>query len=95
MARETIFPSTPAQRIVEIIKGEPRETDQTDWRHCPQVLWSREQSHVQVGVVPEHQPEAQDDEWPALYTACLDRNQINRLIATLRRARDAAYGKDE
>ena len=31
----------------------------------------------------------------ALYTPSLDRRELNHLIRTLRRARDAAYGSDE
>jgi hypothetical protein len=37
-------------------------------------------------------PETPQDE---LYTANLERDQLNRLIRLLRKARDAAYGRDE
>ncbi len=67
------------------------------------VNWNREAGWVQVCV------EAPIDWWKSFilgmgeaeashygaYSQVLDRRQINRLIATLRRARDAAYGKDE
>lgn len=35
------------------------------------------------------------DELSQLFTPVLERHEINKLIHTLRRARDAAYGRDE
>jgi hypothetical protein len=45
--------------------------------------------HVAIGVRPAGQAGPED----GLF-ADLDRDQINKLIRTLRRARDAAYGAD-
>lgn len=66
------------------------------------VSWNRDAGWVQVSI---HAPR---DFWERLYkdrdpdeqsfaafTDALSRHEINHLIATLRRARDAAYGKDE
>lgn len=84
MARETIFPTT-----------EPRTgpKGEIDVRTVPQVRWTRDCMDVQIGLVPEIDPEGFDGD--RMFTMILERGQINRLIATLRRARDAAYGKDE
>ncbi len=71
-----------------------------------EVGWNTEAEYVQLGVcshdgVPlvEHLTDATADGGdPAGFAslwATLDRRQINRLIWALRRARDAAYGRDE
>lgn len=39
--------------------------------------------------------ESQDADRITMYTPVLDRHEVNKLIRTLRRARDHAYGKDE
>ncbi len=66
--------------------------------------WSKEHEHVQVSV------EFDRDRWiaiadelkanpevskKAIYSPGMSRYQINKLIKTLRRARDAAFGSDE
>lgn len=57
------------------------------------VGWSRDTGHVQIATV-DPQKEARFD-GSAGYYVDLDRDGINRLIRTLRRARDQAFGKDE
>lgn len=72
------------------------------------VGWSREAEYVQLGAVmraPESSDAPQDlkqlvNTWgdAAVMTglfATLGRHEINELIRVLRRARDAAYGRDE
>jgi len=56
------------------------------------VAWSREPGHVEIAVIADFGPEGRDGggDWHSQ----LDRNGINRLIRTLRRARDAAFGSD-
>lgn len=88
MARETIFCSTPPQKLSE--NGGPEFLDE---RHVPQVIWQRDQ-FVQLGVVPELSPDAHQV-GDRLFTGELDRAQINSLIRILKRARDSAYGADE
>lgn len=84
MAKETIFASTPAEKWDD---GEPVD------RRVPQVIWTRDLD-VQLGIVSDVSPDSHNPDG-SLFTESLDRVQINRLIATLRRARDAAYGADE
>lgn len=69
-----------------------------------QVGWSKESGHVQLGVLDPgtrlaiverdairlENPEEIEGGW----FIQLDRNGINRLIRTLRKARDQAYGAD-
>lgn len=55
------------------------------------VGWSKEAEHVEVAVV--HNRDGGDDgltDWHAQ----MDRNGLNRLIRTLRKARDDAFGAD-
>lgn len=69
------------------VEGEPEPV--------AQVGWSREASHVELGVVKTGvDPTDADDPKNGLYIQ-LDRDGINRLIRTLRTARDQAYGRDE
>jgi hypothetical protein len=53
------------------------------------VGWGRETSHVQVAVCTDGDPDGMEAQHLSL-----DRAGINRLIRTLRKARDAAYGSD-
>lgn len=95
MAKETIYPHTPPAEIPEAIGPDGKGyAATTDWRHVPQVRWLRD-CDVQLGIVREDDPDGMAPGVGSLFTMVLDRGQINRLIATLRRARDAAYGKDE
>lgn len=63
----------------------------------PEVVvgWSKDASHVEIattmedGVILEPTPEGNG------WYVQLDRAGINRLIKTLRKARDDAYGRDE
>lgn len=54
------------------------------------VFWSRD-GFVQLGVV---MVDGSEDPANGLYCD-LNRDQINRLVRNLRRARDQAYGRDE
>lgn len=55
------------------------------------VGWGRDQGMVQLGTVYDR-----DSYDPCLGVYVdLDRNQINKLIRVLRRARDQAFGRDE
>lgn len=93
MAKETIFPTTPPRQIPTTPDGVDGPIPEVQWRHCPQVRWLRD-CDVQLGIVSEDDPDAAREDG-ALFTDVLDRAQINRLIAVLRRARDSAYGADE
>lgn len=69
------------------------------------IEWAREpQGRVQVAIEFSRQQwiditadlhNHQEVERRAIYTDSLDRQQINHMIKTLRRARDAAFGADE
>lgn len=69
------------------------------------IEWARDpQGRVQVAIEFSREQwieiteDLRDDpavERRAIYTDSLDRQQINHMIKTLRRARDAAYGADE
>lgn len=84
--------------------GEQIETDADGREVCKRVViddsavkvgWSKEAEHVEIAVVferdsqhPGHDPEAKS------WHAQMDRAGLNRLIRTLRKARDAAFGAD-
>ena len=58
--------------------------------------WTREHSHVQVATIaPDGQRLTDSGPEANGWFIQLDRAGINRAIATLRRARDQAFGKDE
>jgi hypothetical protein len=58
------------------------------------VGWSKEGEHVEIATVAPDEAELQPTPEGNGWFVQLDRSGINRLIHTLRRARDAAYGKD-
>lgn len=55
--------------------------------------WEREHGHVQLGVLQGGDYDEGKRDRPGFFVS-LDRDGINRLIRTLRRARDAAFGAD-
>ena len=58
------------------------------------VGWTKGLAHVEVAVV-HHRDGAEGGELdPDCWHSQLDRDGLNRLIKTLRKARDDAYGKD-
>ena len=66
--------------------------------------WSREHEHVQISIEFSRESwisiakELEEDPRvaaKAIYSPGLSRYEINKLIKTLRRARDAAFGADE
>jgi len=66
--------------------------------------WSREHEHVQVSIefaredwiaIAKELEDAPEVSRKAIFSPGLSRYQINKLIRTLRRARDAAFGVDE
>lgn len=67
------------------------------------VTWNREVGYVQVSIEAPvdwwdrfHESRTRDEQSHyAAYTEVMDRREINHMIRTLRRARDAAYGADE
>ena len=74
------------------------------------VTWNRDAGWVQIGLMapPEWFRQALESsswvdadgktQWPVetgVFTEVLTRNEINHMIKTLRRARDAAFGADE
>jgi hypothetical protein len=92
MPKETIFAAATAVGI--------EETEATGENYSIKtrvdVAWGREQT-VQMATLTRDgfgirtvDPESPDGLWTVL-----DRDAINRLIKTLRRARDQAYGVDE
>ena len=80
-------------------KGEP---------HCPpdcpgservplddsavKVGWTKDLAHVEIAVV--HHRDGASDRDPDCWHSQFDRDGLNRLIRTLRRARDDAFGAD-
>lgn len=62
-----------------------------------QVKWFHDPDHVQVqfDVSPEYLAQMVADNCPTVTSNILSRREINHMIKTLRRARDAAYGADE
>lgn len=84
----------PKELIYSAPALQPGQTSSYVVEHLA-VGWQRNR-HVQIGVV--HGPPAEltingERADPGLFMD-LDRGQINRLIHTLRRARDQAYGPD-
>lgn len=83
---------------------DPADYDKITEDPSLEVNWSREYGHVQVSI------DFSREQWlacakdlednpdiirKAIYTDALSRKDINDMIRTLRRARDAAYGRDE
>lgn len=67
-----------------------------------EISWSRDGQCVQVAFVAPlawldaaQRDLAPNESHVSLYTEALSRAEINHMIRTLRRARDAAYGSDE
>lgn len=58
------------------------------------VGWSKETGHVEIGV-NALEIATQHGSYDSGMFATFDRAGINRLIRTLRKARDDAYGRDE
>ncbi len=72
--------------------------DGVDLTPAVRVGWSRETEYVQIATLTrEHENDftASAPSWSGGYHIDLDRQGINALIRTLRRARDQAYGRDE
>lgn len=61
------------------------------------VQWERDNQYVQLHLEapPEHWAQLGNGGVSTAPSQVLDRRQVNHLIRTLRRARDAAYGADE
>lgn len=85
--------------------GDP-QPEGTSLRETPslELTWNREVGWVQASIKLEREKwleiarelEASPNElYKSIYVDVLDRREINHFISTLRRARDAAYGKDE
>lgn len=91
----------------EYVYEKYKPTDATEMLRAVKVGWGKEAQHVQVAVVLPNQPEidVKVDDTTATMTNIsagrhhlhiqLDRDSINHLIRTLRRARDQAFGRDE
>lgn len=87
--------------------GEPSEVPEgghISYSPGVELHWSREYGNVQLSVEfpaeqwivnAEQLKEDPDIKMRGIFTDGLSRREINDLIRTLRRARDAAYGKDE
>lgn len=58
------------------------------------VGWSKEAEHVEIAVV-HHRDGAEGSDESEAWHSQFDRIGLNRLIRTLRQARDDAFGKDE
>lgn len=56
-----------------------------------QVAFEADPSYLHVALGAVNEPDGRT----SMYTDVLTRTEINRLIKMLRRARDAAYGRDE
>lgn len=96
MPKELIYSDDPAYMRDggdgEVPASEqPPGTGRTVYQRGVHVGWSR-QGYVEVGVA-EFAIATQDNEGGGHYTT-LDRAGLNRLIRTLRKARDAAFGAD-
>jgi hypothetical protein len=89
MPRETVVPSQPAHQPTFNAAGVPRPSSEPpEPQHGLSVGWNKI-GWVQIHMVPDQWEST--GEWTIVD---LDRASINRLIRTLRRARDAAYGAD-
>ena len=56
------------------------------------VGWTKDRCHVEIAVV--HHRDGAGDHGPDCWHSQFDRDGINRLIRTLRKARDDAFGAD-
>lgn len=68
--------------------------DSTISGYAVKVMWGADSDHVQVATIDPEAPEPTDHDPNGLHVY-LNRSQINALIRTLRRARDASFGRDE
>ena len=87
-------------KIITRNEGTPNEVHEATDATCVHVGWnragwvqvslslSRERMHKWVASLTHDEPSL------SLYSEVLDRGEINRLIRTLRKARDQAYGAD-
>lgn len=88
MPRETVVPSQPAADPPANAAGTPFPSGHVEARHGLSVGWNKI-GWVQIHMVPDQWESTGD--WTIVD---LDRGSINRLIRTLRKARDAAFGSD-
>lgn len=98
MPNEKIYRSVPTFEVVGP-PGGPFETVEGGSRtEMVEVAWYPDQN-VQIGIDLGREFHFTDDEVDRTPVASLwmdlSRHEINRLIKALRRARDAAYGRDE
>ncbi len=67
---------------------------QVGWNNAGwvQVSMEADKSYLQFAI---DTPDGETSDRSTIYSPVLSRGEINKLIRTLRRARDAAYGRDE
>ena len=76
----------------ELIRGIPEGTSDAPIDLGIEVSWGRDSGHVQIATVNlAKQSFTPEYGW----FRDINRDEINRLIKTLRKARDQAYGVDE
>jgi hypothetical protein len=92
MPKEYIECADFGRRVPIVVEeGKPAEFATLD-TVAAKVGWTRDRGHVELAVV--RCTEGAYDDFDARYMQ-LDRAGLNRLIRTLRKARDAAFGRDE
>ena len=59
-----------------------------------ELTWSKETGHIQMATLAPSDYEGEPDSLTNGWYVTLDRHHINKLIKSLRRARDQAFGAD-
>ena len=84
----------PKEHVDDMYAGHDDDAVAEGSRSRVRVGWSKEAGHVEVATVAPDgerlEPTPEGNGW----FVQLDRSGLNRLIRTLRRARDDAYGRD-
>ena len=83
------------KEIIQSKHYNPERLDNEPWEPFVKVGWGKEQEYVEVAVLHHGEATADSPAAESGWFAQLDRTGINRLIRTLRQARDQAYGRDE
>lgn len=78
-------------QTAQVVNPDGTETPTAIDSSVIKIGWGRDSNHCEIAIVAD--PDSDTAEFEARHSQ-LDRAAINRLIRTLRKARDAAFGSD-
>lgn len=79
----------PVERIYPL-HADPQIHPEQEGQHL-HIQWGLDSEAINLGTVHDH---AEDGAEKAFFIDLRDRREVNRVIRTLQRARDAAFGAD-